>query len=447
MPLPQDLKTPNQYSMIGLSDNPFKIEPLFRDFRNQALCKRHEELFVPPGNLRPHLKNLCTLEDRRCLIYGGYGAGKTSLVDMILYVACTFHHRFCVRVVVTEDNVVKAINEMLVAVCLQLIDEIAARPLLHPIKSIRKWLLERRVGDNLLKSMARLIGPYTEEETRVVKSSKKGMVQASPMGIGAGLNVEEETEIRRSIQSYVQVLPMPTISRYLDELHALSEQIGYTGISIFIDEADHLAHIDAFLKMLTKAREVLFAQGYTFFIAGSPEIARHVEDMGIIFDKIFFMEPASRDEFEEILTCRIRSNAPKLAISSVFAPASLDLIYEATKGMRKQFIRLAENSLDIAVAQELSQVTASHVREAIHMAKDQIHLTLSPSQSKVMKILVQHEPCSPSDKKLQTALKLGRAAIRNALEELVDQGYVTKQKQGRLSLYSVAITYKPYFAG
>ena len=29
--------------------------------------------------------------------------------------------------------------------------------------------------------------------------------------------------------------------------------------------------------------------------------------------------------------------------------------------------------------------------------------------------------------------------------ELVEQGYVTKQKQGRLSLYSVASTYKPYF--
>lgn len=34
------------YKQFQLSENPFKIEPLFRDFRNKELCQKQEPLFV-----------------------------------------------------------------------------------------------------------------------------------------------------------------------------------------------------------------------------------------------------------------------------------------------------------------------------------------------------------------------------------------------------------------
>ena len=86
MAIPEDLKKIGfQYSKFGISENPFKIDPLFRNFHDKKLCIQQEALFVPPTKFKKHLKTLCRLNDRRCLIYGGYGVGKTSMIDLILY--------------------------------------------------------------------------------------------------------------------------------------------------------------------------------------------------------------------------------------------------------------------------------------------------------------------------------------------------------------------------
>jgi DNA-binding transcriptional ArsR family regulator len=446
MGVAKELKqTQSQYSLFRLSENPFKIEPLFRDFRNKQLCSEQEPLFVAPENLRLHLNNLCHLKDRRCLIYGGYGVGKTTLIDLILYLACNFHNRFCVRVILTEDNVERAINEMLLSLCLDIIDEISYRSVGRPIMAIKKWLIERKFGDTLLTSMAKLIGRYTEESLQVAKTAKKKSLQVSPMGVGIGLNVEHEIETRRSIQSYVDVLPMRCVGGYLEDMLCIVKQIGYRDIVIFIDEADHLSKIDAFLRMLTKAREVLFSTGFTFLVAGSPEIAKYIESIGIIFDKTIFVEPATRNEFEEILNCRIRSHNAVLAVGNIFAAQAMEAIYESTKGIRKQFIRLAENSLDIAAAHGDNVVGEAHVMEAIGMGKDQIQISVSDSQMRILKSLARLGPSSPSDQVFQNSVRLKREALRLLLEELYEHGYVNKDKQGRRTLYSVATPYKPYF--
>ena len=68
---------------------------------------------MPPTSVNDHLQTICHLKERRCLIYGGYSVGKTTLIDLVLYLAYNFHNRFCVRVIVTEDNVARAINELL----------------------------------------------------------------------------------------------------------------------------------------------------------------------------------------------------------------------------------------------------------------------------------------------------------------------------------------------
>ena len=150
MPIPEELKSSQfRYSTLGLVDNPFKIAPLFRDFRNHNLCTQEEQLFVPPTSVNDHLQTICHLKERRCLIYGGYGVGKTTLIDLVLYLAYNFHNRFCVRVIVTEDNVARAINELLLSLCLEIIEELSNRSIVAPIISIQKWLLEKKFGDTV----------------------------------------------------------------------------------------------------------------------------------------------------------------------------------------------------------------------------------------------------------------------------------------------------------
>lgn len=440
------LKDPGfKYTNFQLPENPFTIDPLFRDFRDKKLCHEQEKLFIPPTNLKRHLQTICRLKDRRCLVYGGYGVGKTSLIDLILYLSYNFHNRFCLRVIVTEDNVERAINEMLLSLCLEIISEISHRSVLHPIKSLQKWMIERKFGDSLLTAMAKLIGRYTEEKTKVKKNKDKTHLQGSPLGIGINVDIEQEVETRRSIQSYVDILPMRHVGSYLEDMLLIVQKLNFQDIVIFIDEADHLGRIDAFLRMLTKAREVLFARGITFYIAGSPEIARHIESIGIIFDKTLFLEPADYAEFEQLLNHRIRFYNPELSLSNIFDKKSLALIYEATKGIRKQFIRLAENALDIASGCNTHQVNELHVIDAIGMGQDQIQLTLSSSQTKVMEKLAQFRTISPSDREFQTAVDLKRESLRLLLEDLTKQGYVKKERKGRRCIYSIAAPYKPYF--
>jgi hypothetical protein len=293
--------------------------------------------------------------------------------------------------------------------------------------------------------MAKLIGSYVEEKSEIVKKKKKSSMEFSPFSMGGNFSLEKEIETRKNLQSYVNVLPMRSIGFYMEDMLSIVQQIGYKDIIVFIDEADHLGKIDTFLRMLTKAREVLFFTGFTFFVAGSPEIAKHVESIGVIFDKTLFLEPAKYAEFEDVLNRRIVAYNSKTSIHHVFQKDALQTIYKVTKGVRKQFIRLAENALDVAANYQVSQIRVSDVMEAIEMGQDQIQISLSTSQIDILKKLAKIGHSSPSDKKIQDAVNLKRESLRMALEELETMGYVKKEKKGRKSIFHISSTYKPYF--
>ena len=175
---------------------------------------------------------------------GLYGTGKTSFVDFILYIAHNFRGRFCTRVIITEDNVEKAINEMLLSLCFEILSEIERKKLTEPIQSLRKWITGKRYSDFLLGSMNRLIGEYTEHnETSIVTKNKK-IFKMSPGNIGTEFGYDKEVTVRKAIQSYVEILPMPKIAEYLNDFLEIIQLIGFQDIVIFIDEADHLAKID-----------------------------------------------------------------------------------------------------------------------------------------------------------------------------------------------------------
>ena len=149
----ENLKTrENRYKSLGLKENPFKIVPLFRDFHNRELCEYHEKLLVIPTELEKTMQILPIMADRRALIYGCYGVGKTSLADLILYLSYHYHKRFCIRTIVTEDNVARSINEVLLTLCFEIMEEIQRKTLKKPIEFIKKYFIDQRHGDLLLTS-------------------------------------------------------------------------------------------------------------------------------------------------------------------------------------------------------------------------------------------------------------------------------------------------------
>ncbi len=437
--------TANRYEVLGITENPFKISPLFRDFHNRKLCENHEKLLVIPQELEKTMQILPIIKDRRALVYGCYGVGKTSLTDLILYLCYHYHNRFCVRTIVTEDNVSRAINEVLLTLCFDIIEEITTRTIKKPGDFVRKYFINQRHGDLLLTSIARLIGPYVEKSQSTSKKKRNPTVKAQVAGLGFAYDIGTEIEIRKEIQSYVEVLSIKAIGKYMSDFHKIVQEMGYKDIVIFIDEADHLGDIEVFLKMLTRAREILFSDGYTFFIAGSPEIARHTESIGSIFDKTIFVSPASFESMKEVLDKRIRAQNHSLSVTKLFTKESLEIIHESTKGVRKQFIRLAENAMDIAATDNSSKIKAHHVLEALNETKDKIAFTLKDNQIKTLKGLANLDFTSSSSKELQKLSGLSRSSLSKILRNLTDLGYVIKEKRGNKVLYAVSSAYLPYF--
>lgn len=436
----------NIYSIMGFATNPFSITPLFRSFKSLRECEKDEKLFILPESVTRELNIFTRLENKRVLVYGHYGVGKTSLVDFIMYINYHYRHKFCVRLIITEDNVQQAMNEILLNICQEILSELANKRITQPISAIRKWIAEQHYSDLLLENILKLMGSYEETKEQSQVQRKKSNVSLAPQGVGVAQSNEEEIHLRKTIQSYVQVLPMRKIIEYLELFYEIIQKLGFQEIVIFIDEADHLENIDRFLSLLTKAREILFSRGYTFFVCGSIEIAKFAESMGSIFDKLFVVQPADRILFQEILEARIKVANPQLSIFDIFEHKALDMLYEFSNGIQKYFIRMAENALDMAVSRGEKKIDEKHCTQVLESNKDSVSISLSDTELAIMDHLSQKGASSSSDLKFQKDVNISRAQLRKILDDLFQRGYLHKEKKGRRNYYALTAQYFPYFS-
>lgn len=310
---------------------------------------------------------------------------------------------------------------------------------------MKKWLVEKNYQDSLLRNIARLIGTYTEIEENITKQNKQISLQAKPYGIGGNINWETEIEIRKSIHSYVESLPMKTIARYLENILEIIQRLGFLDCIIFIDEVDHLQQIDKFLAMLTRAREILFTSGYTFFISGSPELAKYTESMGTVFDKLIFIQPVDWLGFCELLTQRIKVSNKNLNLEDIFEIDALRFIFQQSKGIRKYMLRTAENAMDFAITQDASKIRKEHCDQVFTQGRDQISIKLQERELQILKYLARNNGCSPSKKEFCEYVGISRVYLRKLLEILHQKGYVLKEPKGRKVYYTLSSQYRPYF--
>ena len=115
--------------------------------------------------------------------------------------------------------------------------------------------------------------------------------------------------------------------------------------------------------------------------------------MGAIFDKLFLVEPANKVSYQEILDARIKYNNPQLGIKDIFDDNALNLIYEASNGIQKHFIRMAGNALDYAVTMGDKKITKEHCMHVLETAKDSVSLSLSDTAIIIMKYLSKQGGC------------------------------------------------------
>ena len=324
--------------------------------------------------------------------------------------------------------------------------EISRRPLRHPIVAIQKWIMENRYGDTLLENLSRLMGRYSEVKETSQTRKNRSHIKVAPGNLGGEWEQEEETQITKVIQSYVDVLPVRKVTEYLKDFREIIRQLGFHDIVLFIDEADHLPHIEEFLRMLTRSRELLFTAGYTYIIAGSVEVARYTEAMGAIFDHLIYLQPLAEDSFHNVIERRLQSQKKLLKLGDIFASGALHLIFQKSRGILKEGLRLAENSIKNAAKERASLVTVEHCLKVIEKETQEITLELQEKHILLLKFLANTDYASPSDKELQKAVSLSRSYLRTLLEDLSQKGYIHKEKRGKKSFYLISSQYRPYFA-
>lgn len=431
------LKLRPDFEPMGLSRNPFSIHPLFSDLNDDEACKRDEGLFFKSHESEEVAKDIG--HGRRLLVYGDIGVGKTTLLNLALYLAKLREKFLPVRILVSEENVVRAVQEILYTVCMELIAQVKARKLTKPLETIQRWLLEKRRGDTLYGYLSRLIGPF-EEETVTSKKTTRGL--GGELGTGAvpggklTLGTDTEQTIENRFRSHVENLPAKIIETYLKDLTEIAEQIGYSGIVVGIDEADHIRDLSKVVGMLTVTRGLFFTSDKQFFVvAGSNELVKQSNVTEGIFDSLINLKALSFDDMNLMLQKRINQENARISLTALFDASALRIIHDVSRGFPKLALRMAENALTEAAIQRAKRVEKKHVAKVIEKIGSQASAILGVSETRVLSTLREIGKASPSSNSLQKKTDLSRQQLDRILRRLYENGLVLRSKKERAYFY------------
>jgi hypothetical protein len=298
-------------------------------------------------------------------------------------------------------------------------------------------LLERRSGDTLYGYLSRLIGPF-EEEKVTAKKTTRGL--GGELGTGAApggklmLGTESEQMIESRFRSHVENLPAKIIESYFKDLTEIAEQIGYTGIVVGIDEADHIRELSKVVGMLTVARGLFFTSDRQFFVvAGSNELVKQPDITEGIFDSLINLKALTFDDMKLMLQKRINQENARISLTTLFDASALRIMHDISRGFPKLALRMAENAVIEAAIQGAKRVEKKHVERVIEKAGTQVILT--QSEKAVLGTLRQIGEASPSSKSLQKKTGLSRQQLDRILRKLYEQGLVLRTQKVRAYFY------------
>jgi len=425
-------------SRFGFKNNPFTIYPLFANLDDVDGCKRDERLLFKTPESEEVVKSLGP--GRRLLVYGDVGVGKSTLLNLLLYLARKRDKFFPVRVFLSENNVSRAVQEILYTVCTELVAQLKRKTITKPIETVRRLIVEKRKGDALYDYLSRLIGPY-EEET--VKGRTTGGELGGEIGTGVipggalkGKTTTEET-VESRLRSHVESLPAKVMENYFKDLSDIAGDLGHAGIIIGIDEADHITDVAKVVAMLTIARGLFFVSDREIFVlAGSPELVAKSTVTGGVFDAIMHVNVLNREKMKQMLERRVREEKKDSSINDFFDSDAVEAIYRFSSGFPKIALKLAENSLVEAAISGKSRVQKEDVMKVVSKAVGEAQALLGSSELRVLETLRKIGEASPSTKRLQRATKLSRQQLDRILRSLYRAKIVRRTKRDKAYFYA-----------
>ena len=205
-----------------------------------------------------------------------------------------------------------------------------------------------------------------------------------------------------------------------------------------LDEADHIPEIGKVVSTLTVARGIFFVSDREIFvIAASSDLVRKSDVARGVFDSMVSLKPLSSDDLSRILDKRVRLENQSQSIEKIFEPAAISDIHYFSKGLPKDALRLAANSLTEAAIRRKNTVSREEVKAAWKRSTSKITDILEGNELAVFQALEKLGRAYSSTHELQAATRLSRSQLNRILKTLYEREYVRRALVNRAFEYYI----------
>ena len=389
----------------GLKDNPYSQNPIDENSLDLFVGRKKESLVCA---------NSLSGNNSRIVIEGGRGMGTTSLCNYIRY---TLVRKKAYLTPDLEISVGRDWN---------------SERLLVNVLSAVVYALEKRCRG--IASSRRF-----QNIKRVTQVIEKKFKSFGGQVLGIGGQYGETGAV-----SHPDVIPVTTLSQYMNELSRIAKSRGYRkGTIIHLNNFDINTTFEPvqLKNFLNETRDSFQLDGYHWFLVGDTGfrgfIGSNVDRLDDIITAEVNLAPLSKEEVSQSVDKRIRYySLPK---TKVVPPVEFDVIehlYDLTGGRLRYIFGMCTRLLSLICNEAvIRSVDLKFAKPIItRLAEERIsQRNISPLSLVILRKLVESDKSTTME--LARNLKKGQTSISRGLAELLNEKLVKQEKVGRNNIY------------
>jgi len=434
-----DKRTTAVLASLNLTGNPFEDFELFEETLDEETIETHKTWFKDRAEIAQKLfLGIASSSSYKVVLHGDLGAGKSSLLNRILYDARKggyFATKYRMssssaeNMEIFEKELLKAFGEEITREALR------NKSFRDVLKSIVKSDTKRD-----LKQLSLIAMLYSSGQVTI----KEGKVETTGLSATIGIPILK-ADVSGEEQEYIEISRVETLShmvfaRLLRDGIGLLKELGYKGVVIAIDEIDKLEEKFE-TRILTIVKDTFYPSALCHLLL----VMRTRDGRKMIHPDIFFYEPVhplAKRYIYEFLEELYSSKAidKKKSLQSLMHRTILDKIYENSDGRIRPILKDLSSCIITA-----AMLGKTHIDDAIYKrtkVTDPLYAYVSAlrptdHEYRILSYLLQNESTYVRDPKLSRYCGLAKSALGSKLGDLSNRHLVISQKEGRKLVFSI----------
>lgn len=248
---------------------------------------------------------------------------------------------------------------------------------------------------------------------------------------------------------------LSNIGEIFGKIVSMITKVSEKRIVFFVDESSALgAKSSSGRDLRSFLCNFLFNPSISFIFSILPAPFHAIEDEPVRdrFTMVAILPPFDRDEITELIHKRVVCASTDGGLEKPYplTEDTLDSVMDICEGNPRKTIKLLKFAFRCGVSDNQTHISTKHINEAIPMAFPEysepykpIISHLSPLRKKIVELVATEEEKLPS---IQIANKLNKhqSMISKYLNQLVEDDYLVKEKEGRHIYYTLPDKFKTY---